>query len=283
MEKVLCVDLSEYQRGIDFGALRNAGVKGVILRGGDGSYIDKCFAQFYEQAKQAGLPAGAYWFSRALTVSEARAEAERFYDRCLKGRQFELPIYLDCEAEKQRKLGKRGLTDVILAWSGYLLERGFLCGVYSTAEWFREYMDWSELSHLERWVAQWSSREPSISYGMWQFGGETNYIRDKHIAGYVVDQNYMVKNYPEIVKKNGYNGYPKPEPEEAEKEEETMEKRYQTVAEAPEWARPELQALIDAGALRGDEKGRLNLSDDMLRTMIVCKRYADKQTGGTSC
>ena len=51
--------------------------------------------------------------------------------------------------------------------------------------------------------------------------------------------------------------------------------RYNTVAEMPEYYRAEAQALIDAGALRGDADGNLGVSEDMLRGMIVGMRYVD--------
>ena len=51
--------------------------------------------------------------------------------------------------------------------------------------------------------------------------------------------------------------------------------RYNTVAEMPEYYRAEAQALIDAGALRGDAAGNLNVTEDMLRGMIISKRYMD--------
>lgn len=51
--------------------------------------------------------------------------------------------------------------------------------------------------------------------------------------------------------------------------------RYNTVAEMPEYYRAEVQALIDAGALKGGTDGSLNISEDMLRCMIISKRYQD--------
>ena len=51
--------------------------------------------------------------------------------------------------------------------------------------------------------------------------------------------------------------------------------RYNTVAEMPEYYRSEAQALIDAGALKGGTDGSLNISEDMLRGMIVGMRYVD--------
>ena len=57
-------------------------------------------------------------------------------------------------------------------------------------------------------------------------------------------------------------------------EEENMV-RYQHVEDMPKWAQPEIQELFDAGALRGDENGNLNLTEDMIRMLIINKRYAE--------
>lgn len=60
-----------------------------------------------------------------------------------------------------------------------------------------------------------------------------------------------------------------------QKEEANMT-RYNTVAEMPAWAQAEAQRLVDRGALKGDTDGRLDLSLDMLRTMLVCQRMIDQ-------
>lgn len=60
------------------------------------------------------------------------------------------------------------------------------------------------------------------------------------------------------------------------REEETDMTRYNTVAEMPAWAQAEAQRLVDRGALKGDADGRLDLSLDMLRTMLVCQRMIDQ-------
>lgn len=53
--------------------------------------------------------------------------------------------------------------------------------------------------------------------------------------------------------------------------------RYDSVAEMPQWARAGVQRLIDQGVLSGVGNGKLDLSLDMIRTMIVCQRMLDEQ------
>lgn len=56
---------------------------------------------------------------------------------------------------------------------------------------------------------------------------------------------------------------------------DTRSPRYATIDDVPSWAREETQKLVERGALKGDEHGNLNVTMDMLRTMIVCQRMMD--------
>ena len=46
---------------------------------------------------------------------------------------------------------------------------------------------------------------------MWQFGGETNQLRNNKIAGVTCDQDYAYKDYPSIIMNAGLNGFKKPQ------------------------------------------------------------------------
>lgn len=56
--------------------------------------------------------------------------------------------------------------------------------------------------------------------------------------------------------------------------------RYNTIEDVPEWARDGVRRLVERGALVGTGGGKLNLSEDMLRTLIVCQRMIDAAGGG---
>ena len=55
--------------------------------------------------------------------------------------------------------------------------------------------------------------------------------------------------------------------------------RYETINDMPEYYRKEAQKLVDRGALRGVGGDDLNVSEDALRTMIVCQRMVDSKEG----
>lgn len=52
--------------------------------------------------------------------------------------------------------------------------------------------------------------------------------------------------------------------------------RYNTVQEMPAYYQEEAQRLVDRGALRGREPGKLDVSEDMLRVMICVQRMVDE-------
>lgn len=45
--------------------------------------------------------------------------------------------------------------------------------------------------------------------------------------------------------------------------------RYDSVKDMPKWAQKDMQKLIDLGYVRGRENGKLDLSDDMVRILII--------------
>lgn len=57
------------------------------------------------------------------------------------------------------------------------------------------------------------------------------------------------------------------------KKEEAMEKRYQTIEELPEWAKPTIQRLINSGVFADPKK--LDLSMDMIRMSVIFVRFLD--------
>lgn len=58
-----------------------------------------------------------------------------------------------------------------------------------------------------------------------------------------------------------------------EEDEESMV-RYNNLEEIPSWAQGTVRALVDAGALKGDGHGNLDLSMDMIRGMVIGTKYA---------
>ncbi len=202
------IDVSKWQGNFDFQKAKSEGVEFVILRGAYSNSKDVKFDTYYTSCKALGIPVGVYQYSMATTVAQAKKEAETLYNNVLKGRQFELPIYIDVEDKVQLALGKSALTDIVKAWCDYLESKGYFVGIYASLNTFKTEVNDSALAKYAHWIAQWSKNcTYSSDYGMWQFGGETNMIRSTKIAGQTVDQNYMLVDYPTLIKKSNRNGF----------------------------------------------------------------------------
>jgi len=141
--KIFGIDISVYQKGISLSKAKNEGVKFAILRAGYTGYgngvskaKDTEFETHYKNAKNNGLGVGAYWFSRATTYENGKAEAKYMYENCLKGKQFEYPIYIDVEdGYYQSKAGKTAVTDAIKGFCEYLEAKGYYVGIYANSNW----------------------------------------------------------------------------------------------------------------------------------------------------
>lgn len=213
------IDISKYQAGIDLNNIKNNGYDFVIIRAGytgwgdgESKAIDPSFEDFYSRAKASGLGVGAYYFTIATSYQEGVDEANWLYNNCLKGKQFDYPIYIDVEDDtggKQylRKAGKNATTQGIKGFCETLENLGYYVGIYaSDISGFKDMMNIDELTDYDKWVARYGSKPQYVTeYGMWQ---NTSSGR---INGYSanLDLNESYKDYPSIIKSNGLNGYGK--------------------------------------------------------------------------
>ena len=216
------LDISSYQNGISFNAIKNS-VEFLILRAGFTGWgtgvsynKDNCFENFYNQAKSRGIPVGAYWYSCANTYQKGVDEANYMYNNCLKGKQFEYPIYIDVEDTHHQVGNKNGVTQAIKGFCETLEAKGYYVGIYaSDISGFQDKMNIGELNAYDKWVARYGSTPKYVSsYGMWQSSSSGR------INGYNgnLDTDVAYKDYPSIIKSNGLNGYaggtvtPSPQP-----------------------------------------------------------------------
>jgi len=203
------IDVSVWQRGMDFNKAKSEGVEFVIMRGMYGNAKDTEFENNYIKAKNAGLPLGIYQWGRAANVAQAREEAQLLIEHCLNGKLFEYPIYYDVEDTIIKNKSIDEATDIIKAWAETIENAGYYAGIYMNQNSFENDVRGEELSRLySQWRAKWTTEDKKPNgIQMWQFGGETNLIRSNKIAGYVCDQNYAYEDFPYIIKKANLNGF----------------------------------------------------------------------------
>ena len=171
--------------------------------------IDPYFERNYSLAKKAGLHVGGYWFTRATNSDFALQESEICFSYC-KGKQFDLPIYIDIEGNEQFSLGKQVCTNIVRTFCENLQKKHkMFVGIYCSTYYTPLYIDKSVTDYYAMWIAEWGEKcTYTGQYGMWQVGT----IKTRGVAHGSADVDYDIcyVDYPTAIKNRGMNGYAKP-------------------------------------------------------------------------
>lgn len=199
------IDVSTWQGNIDWSKVKADGVQGAIIRAGFGkvaSQKDNKFERNYTNAKAVGMPIGAYWYSYATSVADAKKEAEVCLS-ILKGKQFEYPIYYDLEDPSMTGCGKSVLTQIATTFCETLESAGYYVGIYSNPNWLKNYLNYNTVKKYTLWLAHWGVSEPSYECGLWQYSSSGSV---SGISGRV-DMNWGYQDFPTEIKNGKFNGF----------------------------------------------------------------------------
>ena len=151
------IDVSQFQGDIDWQAVAEAGYQFAIIRCGyrgatEGKISeDEKYEANVAGAKEAGLNVGVYFYSQAITMEEAKEEAEYVLEKT-QGIALDLPVMFDWE-RNDTEAGSRTLdadgdaiTDCGAAFCRAVEQAGLQAGVYMNLD--TGYHTW-DLGRLE--------------------------------------------------------------------------------------------------------------------------------------
>ena len=173
------IDVSRYNKDIEWDKVSEAGIDFAIIRCGyrgasSGSLIlDANFKDNMMGSITNDIPVGVYFFSQAVTVTEAIEEASMVIDQC-KIYMLDYPIYIDSESAggsgRADLLSVGDRTAIVKAFCETVANSGYEAGVYASANWLDENIDVSKLGDYHIWLAQYKD-EPDYNgyYDMWQY------------------------------------------------------------------------------------------------------------------
>lgn len=210
------IDVSGYQKDIDWQAVKDAGIDFAIIKIGnldksesDGWYTDSRFQRNVSECERLGIPYGVYVYAYGTTVQEYENGAEHTIS-LLAGHHPTLPIYLDLEDDtinpgnSSNSVTTANLVEFSKAFCNHIAAAGYTPGIYSGASWFKNYLTDScfTSSGWSIWTAQYwyASRydacidetpEYPKSYDIWQYSSRATV---SGIRG-SVDINYCYKNW----------------------------------------------------------------------------------------
>lgn len=176
------VDVSSHQGEIDWDAVKADGIDFAMIRIGFRGYgasgnlcEDDRGRENIENAAEAGLSVGVYFYSQATTPEEAVEEADFVLD-ILNDHDIEYPVVFDWENEPDiamRTDGMNGdaITDCAVAFCEKIKNAGYIPAVYFNLTDAYVRYDLSRIKDYPFWYAQHEGNAPLFyyQYTIWQY------------------------------------------------------------------------------------------------------------------
>ena len=177
MRKV--IDVSGFQEYLDYDAVLNAGVQGVIIKISEGVTLEETWWMHLIKTQERNLPWGVYCFGHAQDIEWAKAEAnEVLY--LLQDRQPPLGLWYDVEDSNYHSMFAQGVdtTACASAFISHCNANGYSAGIYTSSLKCTDYMLNSlrprELAaYVQWWIADYRG-----------YNGFAQTYPDRHCAGW---------------------------------------------------------------------------------------------------
>ena len=176
---VLGIDVSKWQKEIDWDKVKNEGVDFAIIRCGyrgsvTGSLVeDPYFEQNIKGARAAGIKVGVYFFTQAVNEVEAVEEASMVIS-VVRDYELQYPVFIDTEGAggngRADSLNVEERTAVCEAFCTTVKNASLEAGVYASRNWYNNKLTASTLESYAIWLAEYRS-VPLYQgyYQMWQY------------------------------------------------------------------------------------------------------------------
>lgn len=195
------IDVSKHQGDIDWEKVKADGVEYAIIRLGYRGYatgkmlVDENYENNINGALDAGLKVGVYFYSQAISVEEAKEEADLVLEN-IKDYDITYPVVFDMEEiidnnVRTSELTTEQRTDITIAFCDKIEKAGYKPVIYANVKWFLAKLDMHKLIKYDKWFAQYRDL-PFFPYDfdMWQYGlGKVDGIKGN------ADLNISFKDY----------------------------------------------------------------------------------------
>lgn len=175
------VDISTFDKTVDFTKVKKAGYVGVIIRAGYGqTNVDDYFYEHIEGAIKADLPVGIYWFSYAYSSGMARNEARKCIE-LIKRYKISMPVFWDFEYDSDRYAKSLGhpvsnamLNSMAVAFCSEIRKAGYQPGIYFNKDYRDNRFDKRMLTQYVQWYAYYNKTldDGAADVELWQYTSE---------------------------------------------------------------------------------------------------------------
>ena len=176
----LGIELSKYQKRVNFAAMQAEGVDYCMIRVGARGYAegkiqdDEMFETHIAGANAVNMPVGLYFYSQAITEAEAIAEADYVLAKIGQNKiTYPIGFYMEpVENDTARidSLTKEQRTLIAKAFLRRIELAGYTGILYGNEEWLVKKLDLSQLTDYDIWLAE-KEDIPDYPYlfSMWQY------------------------------------------------------------------------------------------------------------------
>lgn len=202
------LDVSEFQREVDWERVKAAGYKFAMLRAGYGyNTIDKQFRRNASECNRIGLPVGVYWFCYAFSPEKAVQEADGCID-IISEYRLDYPVCYDIEQASADYIEKQGVSftpalakNVVKSFCDRIEAKGYYAMFYTNRNFLDTYLGTELSKRYAYWYARYADRFDGTDCGIWQ------YTSTGSVPGIIgnVDLDLGYTNYPSVIKKAGLN------------------------------------------------------------------------------
>ena len=171
----LMIDVSKWQKDIDWKKVKEAGIDYVMLRLGTQkaldkeSVIDEYFEKNIREARENDIKVGVYYFSYANDVDDAKEQAEWVIEQ-LKSYKLDLPVSFDWESWKYFKdfnMNLHDLNELSRVFLDTIAKSGYDTINYGSKNYLENI--W-EKNDYPIWLAHYTDKTNyKGDYIMWQF------------------------------------------------------------------------------------------------------------------
>lgn len=157
------IDVSKYQGSIDWAAVKEEGIEYAFIRLGLRGYesgklvLDEYYDANMRGANDAGVSAGVYFFTQAVTVEEAQEEAA-FVIEHMADYNVSYPVVFDVERISGGKgradeITKEERTEITIAFCEAVKAAGYTPMIYGNVVCFSQLLDMTRLNDYDKWYA----------------------------------------------------------------------------------------------------------------------------------
>ncbi len=178
------IDVSSFQKNVDWNKLKKEGVDFAFIRLGYRGYgeagklvIDSMFEKHAKQANENGIDIGIYFFSQAITKEEAIEEA-KFVLKNIEDKNITYPICFDLEkikydSARTDNLTPEEITEIAIAFCEEIKKAGYTPLIYGNSKTFTTRMKLEMLNDYQKWYADYQTK-PLYPYEFlfWQYTEE---------------------------------------------------------------------------------------------------------------